>query len=45
LNELLELPEALEHDELLVRRLERQRVVRRRERLGTGTDASGGTSK
>ena len=45
LNELLELPEALEHDELLVRRLERQRMIRRRERLGTGTDASEGMSK
>jgi hypothetical protein len=43
LNELLEMPEALEHDPLVVRRLQRQRVRRRRERLDTGTDAQGGT--
>lgn len=42
LNELLEKPEALEHDPLVVRRLQRQRVRRRRERLDTGTDAQGG---
>ena len=42
LNELLEMPEALEHDPLVVRRLQRQRVRRRRERLETGTDAPGG---
>ena len=42
LNELLEMPEALEHDPLVVRRLQRQRVRRRRERLDTGTDAQGG---
>jgi hypothetical protein len=43
LNELLELPGALEHDPLVVRRLQRQRVRRRRERLDTGTDAQGGS--
>jgi hypothetical protein len=43
LNELLETPEAVEHDELLVRRLQRQRSLRRRERLGNGTELSGGT--
>ena len=43
LNELLELPAALEHDPLVVRRLQRQRVRRRRERLDTGTDAQGGS--
>jgi len=42
LNELLELPEAIEHDPLVVRRLQRQRIRRRRERLETGTDAQGG---
>lgn len=42
LNELLELPEAMEHDPLMVRRLARHRVRRRRERLETGTDAHGG---
>lgn len=42
LNELLELPEALEHDPLVVRRLQRQRLRRRRERLDTGTDRQGG---
>ena len=42
LNELLEQPEALAHDPLVVRRLQRQRVRRRRERLETGTDAQGG---
>ncbi len=43
LNELLETPEALEHDPLVVRRLQRQRVRRRRERLDTGTDVQGGS--
>ena len=33
LNELLEMPEALEHDPLLVRRLQRMRERRRRERV------------
>ena len=42
LNELLEMPEALGHDPLVVRRLQRQRLRRRRERLETGTDAPGG---
>ena len=42
LNELLEMPEALEHDPLVVRRLQRQRLRRRRERLDTGTDRQGG---
>lgn len=45
LNELLEHPEAAEHDALLVRRLQRQRTRRRRERLETGTDAPGGASR
>ena len=42
LNELLENPEAIEHDPLVVRRLQRQRVRRRKERRDTGTDAQGG---
>jgi len=42
LNELLDAPEALDHDPLLVRRLARHRVRRRRERLDTGTDVQGG---
>jgi len=42
LNELLEQPEALAHDPLVVRRLQRQRIRRRRDRLETGTDAQGG---
>lgn len=42
LNALLEQPEALEHDPLVVRRLQRQRIRRRRERFETGTDAQGG---
>ncbi len=42
LNELLELPAAMDHDPLVVRRLRRQRVRRRRERFETGTDAQGG---
>jgi hypothetical protein len=33
LNELLDMPEALEHDPLLVRRLQRLRGRRRRERV------------
>jgi len=41
LNELLEQPEAIAHDPLVVRRLQRQRVRRRRERLD-GTNAQGG---
>lgn len=42
LNELLESPDALAHDPLVVRRLQRQRVRRHRERFETGTDAQGG---
>ena len=42
LNELLEQPAALAHDPLVVRRLQRQRLRRRRERFETGTDAQGG---
>lgn len=42
LNELLELPQALEHDPLVVRRLQRQRIRRRRERMETGTEPPGG---
>ncbi|MAT04859.1 MAG: hypothetical protein CL424_07435 [Acidimicrobiaceae bacterium] len=45
LNDLLESPEAMEHDPLVVRRLQRQRLRRRRERLDTGTDAQGGTQR
>ena len=44
LNELLEQPEAMAHDPLVVRRLQRQRLRRRRERLDTGTDAQGGAN-
>ena len=40
LNELLELPAAMEHDPLVVRRLQRLRLRRRRERLDA--DAQGG---
>ena len=43
LNQLLELPAAMDHDPLVVRRLQRQRARRLRERLDTGTDAQGGT--
>ncbi len=42
LNDLLERPEALAHDPLVVRRLQRQRLRRRRQRLETGTEAQGG---
>ncbi|MCU0259789.1 MAG: DUF3263 domain-containing protein [Ilumatobacteraceae bacterium] len=42
LNDLIESPEALAHDPLVVRRLQRQRVRRLRERLDSGTDAQGG---
>jgi hypothetical protein len=42
LNELLEQPEAMDHDPLVVRRLARHRVRRRRARLDGGTDAQGG---
>ena len=40
LNELLEQPDALAHDPLVVRRLQRHRIRRRRERFET--DAQGG---
>jgi hypothetical protein len=42
LNDLLEQPEAMEHDPLVVRRLQRHRVRRRRQRLDSGPDAQGG---
>ena len=42
LNELLEQPAAMAHDPLVVRRLQRQRLRRRRERLDTGTDLQEG---
>ena len=42
LNELLELPAAIDHDPLVVRRLQRQRLRRRRERLDTAADGQGG---
>jgi hypothetical protein len=42
LNELVARPEAMEHDPLVVRRLQRQRLRRRRQRLETGTDVQGG---
>lgn len=45
LNDLLEMPDAMDHDPLVVRRLQRQRLRRRRERLDTGTDAQGGTQR
>ena len=43
LHQLLESPAAMDHDPLVVRRLQRQRARRLRERLDTGTDASGGS--
>ncbi len=43
LNDLLDRPEAMDHDPLVVRRLQRHRVRRRRERLDTGTDSQRGT--
>ena len=45
LSELLEQPEAMAHDPLVVRRLQRQRLRRRRERLDTGTDVQGGAHR
>ena len=42
LNDLLDEPEAMDHDPLVVRRLQRRRLRRRRERLETGTDVQGG---
>lgn len=41
LNELLESPEALAHDPLVVRRLQRQRLRRRRERFDTAEGRGG----
>jgi hypothetical protein len=43
LNELLEQPEAMDHDPLVVRRLARHRLRRRRARLDGSSDAQGGT--
>jgi hypothetical protein len=43
LNELLEQPEAMDHDPLVVRRLARHRLRRRRARLDGSNDAQGGT--
>ena len=45
LNELLEQPGAMAHDPLVVRRLQRHRLRRRRERLETGTDVQGGAQR
>jgi hypothetical protein len=42
LNDLLEQPAAMAHDPLVVRRLQRLRLRRRRERLDSGFDAQGG---
>jgi hypothetical protein len=42
LNDLVAQPGAMEHDPLVVRRLQRHRQRRRRERLETGTDVQGG---
>ena len=42
LNALLEQPEAMAHDPLVVRRVQRQRLRRRRQRLDTANDAQGG---
>jgi hypothetical protein len=42
LNELLEQPAAMAHDPLVVRRVQRQRLRRRRQRLDTANDAQGG---
>ena len=42
LNDLLEQPEAMDHDPLVVRRLRRHRLRRRRQRLDVGPDAQGG---
>lgn len=43
LNELLELPEAMEYDPMVVRRLRRLRDRRRRARLDQQPESSGGT--
>jgi len=42
LNELLEQPAAMAHDPLVVRRVQRQRLRRRRQRLDIANDAHGG---
>jgi hypothetical protein len=42
LNELLEQPAAMAHDPLVVRRVQRQRLRRRRQRLDVANDAHGG---
>jgi hypothetical protein len=42
LNRVLELPEAMDHDPLVVRRFQRRRVRRRRDLLGPGTSATRG---
>jgi uncharacterized protein DUF3263 len=42
LNDLVAQPGAMEHDPLVVRRLQRHRLRRRRERLETGTEGQGG---
>lgn len=44
LNAVLELPEALEHDPLVVHRLRRQRDRRRRERLVADPRTEGGAT-
>ena len=44
LNDLVAQPGAMEHDPLVVRRLQRHRLRRRRERLETGTDVQGGAN-
>ena len=44
LNDLVAQPGAMEHDPLVVRRLQRHRLRRRRERLETGTDGQGGAN-
>jgi hypothetical protein len=45
LNDLIETPEALAHDPLVVRRLHRQRLRRLRERLDLSSDAQGGATR
>jgi hypothetical protein len=42
LNQIIDLPGALEHDPLLVRRLRRQRLVRQRQRQASRTGRLGG---
>jgi Protein of unknown function (DUF3263) len=45
LNDLIETPEALAHDPLVVRRLHRLRHRRLRERLDLSSDAQGGATR